>query len=277
MSPRRLKLAVSENQFQKQLGNTMSVNVLERLLISVLPAAGLTRALPDRWAAGKALAELEASRGHTLARSEWGTARAIKAPLPCPRPLQLDGQPMAKQAEILEVLGRMQLSRGNVGSKRLGRRNITLGTTRRTPGAKNVDAHGLNETVVPNCLPPDEQACCQELWDLLRGEAKALGYEFTSAQINKNFSAQVRHNHRGKDTSYQWCVSLGDFDGGEFCWEEQGACFSVSTKDMWQRVDGRHDHWVLPYKVAEGSARYSLVLFRNKGTQEPLLYRGACE
>ena len=68
MNPRRLKLAVSENQFQKQLGNTMSVNVLERLLISVLPAAGLTRALPDRWAAGKALAELEATRGHTLAR-----------------------------------------------------------------------------------------------------------------------------------------------------------------------------------------------------------------
>ncbi len=140
----------------------------------------------------------------------------------------------------------------------------------------NFDDHGLNETIVPNCLPPDEQACCQELWDLLRGEAKALGYEFTSAQINKNFSAQVRHNHRGKDTSYQWCVSLGDFEGGEFCWEEQGACFSVSTKDMWQRVDGRHDHWVLPYKVAEGSARYSLVLFRNKGTQEPHLYRGAC-
>ena len=44
MNPRRLQLAVSENQFQKQLGNTMSVNVLERLLISVLPAAGLTRA-----------------------------------------------------------------------------------------------------------------------------------------------------------------------------------------------------------------------------------------
>ena len=60
-------------------------------------------------AAGKALAELEATRGHARAWSEWGTARARKArarqaPLPCPRPLQLDSQPMAKQAEMLEVL-----------------------------------------------------------------------------------------------------------------------------------------------------------------------------
>ena len=146
----------------------------------------------------------------------------------------------------------------------------------RRPGAESFDAHEPRETIVPNCLPPDEQARCQELWDLLWVEARALGYEFTSAQINKNFSAQARHNHRAKDTSYQWCVSLGDFDGGEFCWEERGACFSVSTKGEWQQVDGRHDHWVLPYKVAEGSARDSLVLFRNKGKQEPLLYRGAC-
>ena len=130
VNPASIVRAVPETALTKQLGNTMSVNVLERLLISVLPAAGLTRALPDRWAAGKALAELEATRGHTLARSEWGIARARKAPLPRPRPLQLSGRPMTKQAEILEVLGRMQFTRGNVRSKRLGRCNITLGTTR---------------------------------------------------------------------------------------------------------------------------------------------------
>ncbi|MCH2097027.1 MAG: hypothetical protein MK142_01425, partial [Pseudomonadales bacterium] len=99
MNPRRLTLAVSENQFQKQLGNTMSVNVLERLLVSVLPAAGLTRALPDRWAAGKALAKLEATRGHTLARSEWGTARARNAPLP------LTGSPWRSRPESSKFWG----------------------------------------------------------------------------------------------------------------------------------------------------------------------------
>ena len=45
--------------------------------------------------------------------------------------------------------------------------------------AKNFDAHGIIEIIVPNCLPPDEQACCQELWVLLQGEANALGDEFT--------------------------------------------------------------------------------------------------
>eukprot|EP00959_Pyramimonas_sp_CCMP1952_P235967 4931308-Pyramimonas_sp.AAC.1 len=40
----------------------MSVNVLERLLARLLPAVGLTGALPDRWASGTAAAELEATR-----------------------------------------------------------------------------------------------------------------------------------------------------------------------------------------------------------------------
>ena len=45
-----------------QLGNSMSVNVVERLLSRLLRAVGLTGALPDRWASGAALTELEATR-----------------------------------------------------------------------------------------------------------------------------------------------------------------------------------------------------------------------
>ena len=40
----------------------MSVNVVERLLTRLLPAVGLTGALPDRWASGTALAELETTK-----------------------------------------------------------------------------------------------------------------------------------------------------------------------------------------------------------------------
>ena len=40
----------------------MSANVVERLLARLLPAVGLTGALPDRWASGTAVAELEATR-----------------------------------------------------------------------------------------------------------------------------------------------------------------------------------------------------------------------
>mmetsp|Transcript_35378 Transcript_35378/g.82160 ORF Transcript_35378/g.82160 Transcript_35378/m.82160 type:complete len:370 (-) Transcript_35378:93-1202(-) len=52
MTPENFKVVVSENQLGKQIGNAMSVNVLERLFVRVLPAAGLVdrRALADRWA-----------------------------------------------------------------------------------------------------------------------------------------------------------------------------------------------------------------------------------
>ena len=62
MSPRRLNVVVSKTQFAKQLGNSMSVNVLERILAAALPAAGLSAPLRDRWASGYAVADLEATR-----------------------------------------------------------------------------------------------------------------------------------------------------------------------------------------------------------------------
>ena len=62
MNPDHFKQVVSDAQWRKQLGNAMSVNVLERLLARLLPAVGLTGALPDRWASGTALAELETTR-----------------------------------------------------------------------------------------------------------------------------------------------------------------------------------------------------------------------
>merc|ERR1711920_1104939 len=55
---------VSETQLGKQLGNTMSVNVLERLLVRVLPAAGLVKhgVLSDRWENGDAVKQLSCTR-----------------------------------------------------------------------------------------------------------------------------------------------------------------------------------------------------------------------
>jgi DNA (cytosine-5)-methyltransferase 1 len=65
MNPTTFKVAVTEAQLGKQLGNTMSVNVLERLLCKVLPAAKLVRhgELTDRWANGSAVRLLKATRG----------------------------------------------------------------------------------------------------------------------------------------------------------------------------------------------------------------------
>ena len=65
MNPSILKLAVSPSQLGKQIGNAMSVNVLERLLVRALPAAGLvpSKKLEDRWETGKAQIQLAKTCG----------------------------------------------------------------------------------------------------------------------------------------------------------------------------------------------------------------------
>jgi DNA (cytosine-5)-methyltransferase 1 len=50
MDMSKFKQAVSDTELGKQIGNAMSVNILERLLVRLLPAAGLVKGkLPDRW------------------------------------------------------------------------------------------------------------------------------------------------------------------------------------------------------------------------------------
>merc|ERR1712128_31858 len=64
MDPTKFTVAVSENRLGHQLGNTMSVCVLERLFTQILPAAKLVRGtIKDRWASGQALKKLMATRG----------------------------------------------------------------------------------------------------------------------------------------------------------------------------------------------------------------------
>lgn len=65
MDPTRFTVAVTDSQLGKQLGNTMSVNVFERLLVRVLPAAKLVKrgVLVDRWESGEAIKKLASTRG----------------------------------------------------------------------------------------------------------------------------------------------------------------------------------------------------------------------
>jgi len=54
MKPENFKLAVSENQWGSQIGNSMSVNILERIFVRLLPSVGLVpegKRLTDRWEA----------------------------------------------------------------------------------------------------------------------------------------------------------------------------------------------------------------------------------
>merc|ERR1719382_257269 len=70
MDPKSFKVVVSDAPLGKQLGNTMSVNVLERLLVRLLPAAGLARkgSLRDRWQDGSAVRALAATRSTKFAK-----------------------------------------------------------------------------------------------------------------------------------------------------------------------------------------------------------------
>merc|ERR1712204_142346 len=63
--PTKFTVAVSDTQLGKQLGNTMSVCVLERLFTRILPAAKLVRGgvVKDRWENGQAVKKLAATRG----------------------------------------------------------------------------------------------------------------------------------------------------------------------------------------------------------------------
>jgi len=54
MKPEDFKVVVSENQWGQQIGNSMSVNVLERIFVRLLPSANLVppgKVLKDRWEA----------------------------------------------------------------------------------------------------------------------------------------------------------------------------------------------------------------------------------
>ena len=63
MGPTKFNLEVTERQPAEQLGNAMSLNVLERIMFGLIPAAGLgVTEGEDRWESGKAIAELEMSR-----------------------------------------------------------------------------------------------------------------------------------------------------------------------------------------------------------------------
>ena len=100
-----------------------------------------------------------------------------------------------------------------------------------------------------------DAALSQRLWDLMLAEGRALGYEFSSMQVNLNLPGKP---HRDRDdTNHQWCCSLGEFAGGRLCWLESDVEYKRDRCSMWTKLHTRHLHWVEPYE----GVRYSLVLF----------------
>eukprot|EP00933_Yihiella_yeosuensis_P031929 TRINITY_DN25523_c0_g1_i1.p1 TRINITY_DN25523_c0_g1~~TRINITY_DN25523_c0_g1_i1.p1 ORF type:complete len:397 (+),score=105.60 TRINITY_DN25523_c0_g1_i1:71-1192(+) len=79
MRPASFKVAVSEQQLGKQVGNAMSVNVLERILVNLLPAAGfVSRKLPDRWQSGVAQKALKGGSAKRVPTPVAATTKKTK-------------------------------------------------------------------------------------------------------------------------------------------------------------------------------------------------------
>ena len=75
--PNSLHVNVAPLAFRKCLGNAMSLNVLQRLLVSLLPSAGLVEPgqLHDPWLTGAAQSELSATRELSTTRQPAKRAR----------------------------------------------------------------------------------------------------------------------------------------------------------------------------------------------------------
>ena len=165
-----------------------------------------------------------------------------------------------KYAEILSLLDALRWPKKKARGGRVidrGSRCFTMGCTLGAAGSKNFDevlpsGKGVNRRVVPSSV---DALLGGKLWDLLREEGKALGYNFSSVQVNLNFPGRP-HRDRN-DTNYQYCCSLGNFTGGRLCWQEGASEYKRDTCGVWTKIDGRHLHWVEPYE----GMRYSLVLF----------------
>ena len=66
MDPTQFQVATSKSVLGQHIGNAMSVNVIERVLIRAIKAARLIKidSIPDRWESGIALKQLQSSRSH---------------------------------------------------------------------------------------------------------------------------------------------------------------------------------------------------------------------
>jgi hypothetical protein len=94
-------------------------------------------------------------------------------------------------------------------------------------------------------------------------------YVCTAIAVTKNFTGSPHIDQF--DRSHQLAVSLGEFEGGELCVDEesdgaecpdngkvQHRVAVVETRNRVAKVDGRHVHWV---RTFSGGDRFSLIFY----------------
>ncbi|KAL1526122.1 hypothetical protein AB1Y20_014851 [Prymnesium parvum] len=108
--------------------------------------------------------------------------------------------------------------------------------------------------------PAAEADCSYATLRRLCAEVMAFAepeYKYSGVAVTHNFVGSPHIDHC--DTTYQFALALGDFEGGELCVEqdEQTVC-AVDTKGRIACVDGRYVHWVRTHR---GGDRFSLIFY----------------
>ena len=97
------------------------------------------------------------------------------------------------------------------------------------------------------------------LWEAVAALMRLLDphFEYTGVAFTKGFRGSPHVDTY--DISYQWAVSLGEFEGGKLCIEAgPGEVSVVDTRNRAAKVDGRFPHWVAPWT----GERFSVIMFK---------------
>ena len=89
-------------------------------------------------------------------------------------------------------------------------------------------------------------------------------FEYSAVALSRSFRGSPHVDTY--DVSFQWALSLGDFEGGALCVEAAADEVAVvDTKHKAAKVDGRYPHWVSPWT----GERYSVIAYRTRGQPTP--------
>ena len=101
-----------------------------------------------------------------------------------------------------------------------------------------------------------------DLWEAVLEAMNLLDPEFSFTGVACTHGFRGSPHCDNQDISYQWAMSLGDFDGGALCVESSpGEVSVVDTRARAAKVDGRYPHWVAPW-VGD---RFSLICYKTRG------------
>ena len=153
--------------------------------------------------------------------------------------------------------------------------NFVLGSTKGAAGSSGFHStirtrtgglQGINKDIVPHTLHHQKELLLV-LWKIGKKIVRRVDPDFTfsSMQVNKNFSGMPHVDKN--DVTYQYALSFGDFVGGRLVvsTDDPTKYISLNTKGRLTRCDGRHPHWVTPFK----GTRFSLIFYRIHGRHSP--------